>query len=131
MKKILQVIASLVYSTIATSILMTIAFIPFLILDKVGFWWGLAILLLLGGFVQALQGTITMLVIAPYVWIVQNNKVAKWIAYIICTAMSIEYIVYLWINTPHSLGMIVFAIILSLLVINAAKTLILTLIGIE
>lgn len=91
MKYLLQILSSIVYTLLVSSIFYFIVVLPIMFIVSLPWWAILLFILLLGGIIEGLKDVITVFVFMPYMWICKRNIISTGLATIILLATFIRY----------------------------------------
>lgn len=131
-KKIGQILASLIYTPLYTCIMYMAIVIPIVWIVTLSFWKMLAVLIIFSGILEGLVLLLQFLGLMPFSWIVRENKVSFWISVILCICLPICNVISLWkILLEHGDSGIVAAILMTLMFIQFIYGSILSLYGLK
>lgn len=91
MKYLLQILSSLVYTLIVSSIFYFIVVIPLMFIITLKWWAIILLLMVLGGLLEWIKYLISTFALMPYVWICKRNVVATGMATVLMLATFIRY----------------------------------------
>lgn len=96
MKYILQILASLGYTAIVSTIIYFVTVVPTLYIFTLSWWKFLLLVFFLGWIIWAIMYYTSAFVMIPYVWICKKNIVATGLSIILLLTSFIKYAYFLF-----------------------------------
>ncbi|MBQ4367998.1 MAG: hypothetical protein II786_07935 [Muribaculaceae bacterium] len=113
-KYIGQVVASLIYTPIYTSIIYFAMTFAFLFAISLPTKWMVIVFIFFGGIIEVLIYVIQVLGLLPYAWIVKQNKTSLTISVGLCSMLVLYFIYCIWkVFLDFDTAGIITAVILS------------------
>lgn len=123
MKKIAQILGGIIYTALFSAVLYILIVFPILWILDLPKSWGFVVILLFAGVIQGLIGLVESFAIMPYHWLLKQNIVSTILSIGMLGFLIVRYIIIIW-EICH--GDIIFAIVLSVLLV---ETLVFSIIG--
>lgn len=133
MKKILQVLGSVVYTYLFYVIMYLVTVYPFMWfvgLSVLSVFWKIVFIVIFAGLVQGLINLIQAYALLPYVWLLKDNIVATCISIVLLVGCFAWGIFIIWKDLAgNGFWMIVVAVVASLLLIEVIVSTVIPMIG--
>lgn len=121
LKKIGQILASIIYTCLYTGVLYFIVMLPMVWIMSLDTKIMVLVLLLLGGVITAIQGFLGLILVYPYRWFCKENKAALIISIVLVIINLTINDVMIWrIVGSGGVSGITFGIIVTILFATAA-----------
>lgn len=117
-KYLLQIVGALLYTGIYAAIAYLITVIPIARIISLSWWQILLFVSFLGGIVEAVISGLNVLIMIPFVWIVNKNAVSLVLCILSFVYSAVKFIAYIWGIEHEGFGPFICLLIISGIILH-------------
>ena len=118
LKYILQIIVALLYTSIFASAAYLITVIPVAWIMSLSWWQFLLVVFIAGGIIEAIISSLNVLIMIPFVWIVNKNVVSLVLCILSFVINAIGFIINIWKFEHEGVWQFLCLLIISALILQ-------------